>query len=236
MASGVPSDRPPLTRQRILAAAVELADEQGLAGLSMRKLAGHLGFEVMSLYNHVAHKRDLLEGMLDLVAGEVELPVVDGDVADGVGVDDPGGVDGWKAGLRALSIAQHELLKRHRWAGPISTDHFPGPNRWRIFDRTLQLLAAGGVDGHLRDVGYHALTLHIAGFTAQQLAYEFEDDATDEIYARVAREFDASAHPWMAAHVAYHLDPSPQTGERPDTFGFVLDLILDGIERARDAA
>ncbi len=214
------NDRPPLTRQRILATGVELADEHGLAGLSMRKLAGHLGFEVMSLYNHVTHKRDLLEGMLDLVAAEVALP--------------PEGVD-WKTGLRELSVAQRDLLLRHRWAGPISTEHFPGPHRWRIFDRTLALLAAGGIDGELRDVGYHALTMHVAGFSGQQIAYDVDDASTQQLYARVQREFDATEHPWMAEHLAYHRDPTRGPVAHPDTFGFALDLILDGLERARDA-
>jgi AcrR family transcriptional regulator len=212
--------RTPLSRARILAAGVELADAQGLGGLSMRRLAAHLGFEVMSLYNHVASKQDLLEGMLDLVAAEVDLP-------------DPGAVD-WRDGTRALAVAQHGSLLRHRWAGPTSTDHFPGPNRWRIMETTLALLAAGGFDGHLRDLAYHAITLHIGGFTAQQLAYEADGGSTDAMYARVDRELDAAAHPLMADHIRYHRDPGHTPGERPDEFRFVLDLILDGLERQRD--
>jgi len=215
------STRAPLNKDRILHAGVVLADEQGIAGLSMRRLAAHLGFEVMSLYNHVANKRDLLEGMLDLIASEVDLP-------------DPEGVD-WKDGLRRLAVAQHQMLLRHRWAGPISTDHFPGAHRWKILETTLRLLAAGGFDGHLRDLGYHAITLHISGFTAQQIAYDFDDDYIGEMFARVDRELDVEAYPLMADHIRYHRDPDHTPGERPDEFGYVLDLILDGLDRARTA-
>lgn len=213
--------RTPLTRERVLRAGVELADRSGLSGLSMRKLATHLGFEAMSLYNHVASKQDLLEGMLDLVSGEVALP-------------DPGTVH-WKDGLRRIATESHEVLLRHRWAGPISNSHFPGPSRWRTSETILALLVAGGFDGHLRDLGYHAITLHVSGFTAQQIAYDFEASFAQEMVARVEREFPADEHPLMADHIRYHFDPGHTPGERPDEFRFVLDLILDGLERARDA-
>jgi AcrR family transcriptional regulator len=213
--------RTSLSRDRVLHAGVELADRDGLDGLSMRKLAAHLGFEVMSLYNHVANKRDLLEGMLDLVGGEVELP-------------DPCTVD-WKDGLRQVATDTHAMLLRHRWAGPISTYHFPGPNGWRRAETILGLLAAGGFDGHLRDLGYHAVTLHVSGFTAQQIAYDFDDEFDREMLDRVEREFSAAEHPLMADHMRYHFDPDHTPGDRPDEFRFVLDLVLDGLERSRDA-
>lgn len=216
--SSEPVTRTPLTRDRVLRAGVELADTAGLAGLSMRKLAAHLGFEVMSLYNHVANKRDLLEGMLDQVMGEVELP-------------DPASTD-WKQGLREVATASHEILLRHRWAGPISNSHFPGPNRWSISETILAFLEAGGLRGHLRDLGYHAVTLHVSGFTAQQIAYDFDEEFEREMLARVEREFPAGEHPLMADHIRYHTDPDHTPGERPDEFRFVLDLILDGLERA----
>jgi AcrR family transcriptional regulator len=201
---------------------VELADEQGLDGLSMRRLAAALGFEVMSLYNHVANKRDLVEGMLEQIAAEIELP-------DAALVE-------WKQGVRDLAIAQHQMLLRHRWAGPVSATHFPSTNRWRVLEATLQLLAAGGFEGHLRDLAYHAITLHIGGFTEQQIAYDMDDAYYAELHARVEREFSPDEYPLMADHLRYHRDPDHTPGDRPDEFRFVLDLILDGLERARDAA
>ena len=212
-------DRAPLSKARILLAGIALADAQGLNGLSMRRLAASLGFEVMSLYNHVANKNDLLEAMLEEIAAEVELP-------------DPDTVE-WREGIRHLALAQHRMLLRHRWAGPISTIHFPGPNRWRILETTLALLAAGGFDGHLRDLGYHAITLHIGGFTAQQIAYDFDDEYYAALHQRVDREFSPEVYPLMADHLRYHRDPDHTPGERPDEFRFVLDLILDGLELAR---
>ena len=212
-----PPAREPLNRDRVLRAGVELADEFGLAGFSMRRLAAHLGFEVMSLYNHVDNKADLLEGMLDLVAGEVDLP-------------DPARVE-WTDGLRELAIAQHEMLLRHRWAGSTSVEQFPGPNRWRISEVTLELLAAGGLTGHLRDVGYHAITLHIAGFTAQQLAHDFDDDTSLALFDRVDREMKRDEFPMMADHIDYHRAGDRVPGDRPDEFRFVLDLIIEGLQR-----
>jgi len=99
---------------------------------------------------------------------------------------------------------------------------------------TLRLLVVGGFDGHLRDLGYHAITLHIGGFTAQQVAYDFDDDYVGEMFARIDRELDVEAYPLTADHIRYHRDPDHTPGQRPDEFRYVLDLILDGLERARD--
>ena len=99
--------RVPLSRERILQAAVDLADADGIDGLSMRKLAHSLGFEVMSLYNHVANKDDLLAGMVDLVAGQIDRP------AEGAP---------WKQAVRSLSLSAHDVLLTHRWAVPRWSD------------------------------------------------------------------------------------------------------------------
>lgn len=218
MATRPSPERQPLTRDRVLRAGVELADREGLGGLSMRRLAAALDFEVMSLYNHIANKRDLLEGMLEAIAAEVELP-------------DPGRVE-WKAGLRQVAVDQHELLLRHRWAGPISVTHFPGPRRRAAMEVILQLLANGGLEGHLRDVGYHSITLHVDGFTSQVLAYDIGDADAAERAARAGDEFPAETYPRFAEHLRYHFDPDRSPDPRPDEFRFVLDLILDGLERA----
>lgn len=203
----------------MLAAAIELADEHGVAGLSMRKLAAHLGFEAMSLYNHVRNKDDLVEGMLDEVANQVELPSVDVD---------------WKDGIRTIAVAQHDAFLRHPWAAALLPHTFPGPARWAIAEAILELLTAGGLTDHLRDVGFHAITLHIAGFTQQQLAYSFDDDRSDELMERALREVTEDTYPRMLDHIHYHEHVEDIPGERPDEFRFVLDLILDGLDRRRD--
>ncbi|HUP16880.1 MAG TPA: TetR family transcriptional regulator, partial [Acidimicrobiia bacterium] len=100
-----PRARVPLTRERVLRAAMTLADKGGIESLSMRKLGLALGVEAMSLYNHVANKDEILDGIVDLVAGEVEVPATEGD---------------WKAAVRQSAISTHEVLLRHPWACSLS--------------------------------------------------------------------------------------------------------------------
>lgn len=204
----------------MLRAGIELADEHGADWLSMRKLAGHLGYEAMSLYNHVTSKDDLFEGMVDLVVAEVELP--------------PEGVD-WKTGIRQIAVAEHDALLRHPWAAPMLPFRFPGPARWSVAEAQLRLLTEGGFRDHLRDVGFHAITLHIAGFTQQQISYQFSDDFADAMMRRFDHEVPLERYPLMFDHVRYHQEWERIPGERPDEYRFVLDLILDGLERLRDA-
>jgi AcrR family transcriptional regulator len=205
-------ERPPLTRDRIVAAAVELADEHGVAWLSMRKLAAHLGYEVMSLYNHVANKDDLLDGMVDLVAGDMAGPPADAD---------------WKRAARVTALSAHEVLLRHPWVAALWSNRWPGPNRWRHMEDLLRVLAAAGLPDDLADLGFHAITLHISGFTQQQLSYAAQQLSGDEMYARFAAEVTEAEYPHVVDHVRYHLE-----AERThDEFAFVLDLILDGLDR-----
>ena len=215
-----PRGRTALTRERILRAAVEFADEHGVGPLSMRKLAAHLGYEAMSLYNHVRNKEDLFEGMLDLVAAEVELP----------GADVP-----WKTAVRDIAVAHHAAILRHRWSASMLAHHFPGHARWQISESVLECLARGGLVDHLRDVGFHAVTLHIVGFTQQQVAYAYSDVDTEQAMRRALTETSDDRYPLMNDHIRYHRDIDRVPGERPDEFTFVLDLILDGLERLRDA-
>ena len=213
-------DRAPLSRQRILEQAIALADDGGVAAVSMRKVAAALGFEVMSLYNHVSNKNDLLDGMLDEIYGE--LPPVPDDL-------------GWKQGVITLAVETHDLLLRHRWAAPLIPLQFPGPNRFGHAERLLELLTLGGFDDHLRDLGYHAIIIHIAGFTQQQLSYSMPADELEAGMARFHREVGTDRFPLMVDHVRYHEEHRDHSAERPDEFRFVLDLIVDGLERRRDA-
>jgi len=210
------SRREPLARERVLAAAVELADQRGVEAVSMRKLAAHLGYEVMSLYNHVRNKTDLLEAMLDAVYAEVVPP------ATGLG---------WKQAVRVLAIDTHRALLRHPWAAPLIPVQFPGPHRFGHAEALLGLLASGGFDDDLRDLAYHAITLHIAGFTQQQLSYAATMQREDDLMARFEREVTTDHFPLMVDHARYHTERDASADERPDEFEFVLDLILDGIEQ-----
>lgn len=205
--------RKPLNRQRILEAAVAFADAHGVEALTMRKIADDLGFGVMSLYNHVANKEEMLVGMVDVVVGEIRPPAVDGD---------------WKDAMRANAAAAHEVLLRHRWAASEWSRRMPGPERIRYMDSILQVLTEAQLGPEIVYRGYHAVTMHIVGFTLQQIGYEQGLDADLEQLASSFLADLGDEHPYMADHVRAHL---VDHGDR-DEFGFVLDLILDGLERA----
>ena len=206
-----------LTRDRVLDAAIELADAHGVDALSMRKLAKHLGFEVMSLYNHVANKEDLLDAMVDRVAAEIVAP--------------PPGA-GWKPAARAMAISAHEALLRHRWASGLWTTQWPGRHRWLQMESLLAVLAEAGLPDDLADLGFHAITLHVVGFTQQQLSYAMDEQRSREMYERFAREVRADEFPRVVDHVRYHQEVEERDEAPRDEFAFVLDLILDGLERA----
>lgn len=216
------AEREPLDRDRILAAGIDLADEHGVDALSMRKLARHLGYEVMSLYNHVQNKTDLLDGMVDHVAGEIDAPAPD---------------LGWRAAVRQIAVSAHEALLRHPWAASLWSSSWPGPNRWHHMETMLAALAAADFHDDLADLGFHAITLHITGFTQQQITYRDQAAGSggDEMMQRFHAEVDASVYPRIHEHVRYHELRDAGRDEPHDEFGFVLDLILDGLEQTRAA-
>ncbi len=209
------NERTPLSRDRILATAVAMADEHGVDELSMRKLARELGYEVMSLYNHVTNKDDLIDGMVDTIAGEIATP--DDDL-------------GWKAAVRQVAMSAHDALVRHRWAAAIWSQRWPGPNRWRHMDALLRLLGNADLADDLADTGFHAVTMHIQGFTQQQISYSAQVPNETTMFERFRAEVSPEVFPHIVDHVRYHRE----TEQSHDEFGFVLDLILDGLERAAD--
>src|SRR5215831_1341703 len=141
--------RRPLSRERILAAALELVDEQGIDALSMRKLGQSLGYEAMSLYNHVANKDDLLDGILDLVLAEMEPP------------DPAGGLPA----IRASSLSAHEALKRHPWAATMLMSARIRPARINYMESLLACLRGAGFSAETTYTAYHVLDAHIIGFS-----------------------------------------------------------------------
>lgn len=204
--------RIPLSRDRILAAAVEFADEEGVDALSMRKLAASLGFEAMSLYNHIANKNDLTTGMVDWIAGDMARV-------------EPGRP--WKAAVRDMSISGHDVLVEHRWAVPLWTNSMPGPNRLLLMEDLLAAFRIGGFSPRLAHFGFHAVTMHVVGFTLQQLNYADTNSATEDAAAAFVATLDPEQFPYMIEHVEYHM-----LGDEGSDFEFILDLILDGLERA----
>ncbi|MGH2456209.1 MAG: TetR/AcrR family transcriptional regulator C-terminal domain-containing protein [Candidatus Limnocylindria bacterium] len=209
--------RAPLTRDRVLRAAVALADEEGIESLSMRRLAQQLGVEAMSLYYHVANKPDLLEQMLDIVFGEMELP------------SDRGG---WRQAMRASAISAHQVLLRHPWACRLlMSPTGPSPARLRWMNAILGRLRGAGFSAEMTHHAYHALDSHIVGFTLWVLPYlaiaRERPDFAQEFMARTPLD----ELPHLAEHIQVHL--SDRAGDTSE-FDFGLDLVLDGLERSLD--
>ena len=202
--------REPLQRDRIVAAAVQLADTDGVDALTMRNLARRLGYEVMSLYNHVANKDELLSSMVDAVAAEVDDPPYNASPLDAV---------------RALTISTHDVLVRHPWAPSLWLRSLPGPARTRQMDDLLRLFDESGLSPELAHHGFHAVTNHALGYTLQQLGMDMGDDPEARANEFLSGISDVD-HPYMVAHVHQHL-----AGDTSSSFELVLDLILDGLVR-----
>ena len=211
--------RIPLSRERVLSAAITLADEGGIESLSMRKLAEGLGVEAMSLYNHIANKDDLLGGIVEAVTDEIVAP---SDEAD------------WKAAIREMAISAHETLLRHPWASGLWMRTSPGTARLRYGDSLLGALRGAGFSKDLTYHAYHILESHVLGYTVQVLNFrgldtrQFEDAAASFLRGDYAEEF-----PHFTEHALQHMEP-PDDGV--NAFELGIDLILDGLERLRDAA
>jgi AcrR family transcriptional regulator len=207
--------RTQLTRERVLSAAIELADRGGIESLSMRKLAQELGIEAMSLYTHVHSKNDLLNGLADAVISQIPIG--------------PGGPD-WKATLRQMALAARAVMLRHPWAPrAVEAQTAPGPGALRYVNALLGVLREGGFSVAQ---AHHAL--HILGSRALGFSQDLFDDSGDlepEAAAALAAQLGAS-HPYvveMALAVIHDgaLGPCDDGAE----FEFVLDFILDGLAR-----
>ena len=204
--------RAPLTRERVLRAAVALADEAGIDSLTMRGLGQALGVEAMSLYNHVSNKDDLLDGMVDVVVGDIVVP--------------PSGTD-WRSAMRARCISAHETLLAHPWAALQITSRLTiGPGMIRYLDATLGRLREGGftIDGALD--AWNALDSHLYGFTLQELNLPFAVEESPSVSASVLPQIPAEEYPYVVEVLGHVMSQ----GRRED-FEFGLDLILDGLER-----
>jgi AcrR family transcriptional regulator len=204
--------RRPLSRKRVLSAAVELADRSGIEALTMRRLGQQLGVEAMSLYKHVANKDDVLDGIVDLVVGDIEVP--------------PTGTP-WRPAMRARAVSAHAVLLAHPWAALQIMSRFSiGPGMTRYLDATFGRLREGGftVEGALD--AWHTLDSHIYGFTLQELGLPFEADQAAQVSADVLGTLSAEEFPHVVeviSHVMAH--------GRVEDFEFGLDLVLDGLER-----
>jgi AcrR family transcriptional regulator len=213
-----PQPRQPLSRRRVLGAAVALADQGGVDALSMRRLAQELGVVPMALYKHVANKDELLDGMVDVVVGEIDPPARGAD---------------WKTAIRQRVLSARRALLRHRWASRvIESRTSPTPAVLEYMDSMIGLFRTGGFSIDLTHHAMHAMGSRLLGFS-QEL---FDDTAgTDpETEAAMLRQF-AGPYPHITELVTpITHDDASVVGQGCDDqfeFEFALDLMLDGLER-----
>lgn len=220
----------PLSKERVSNAAVALAARDGIESLTMRKLADELGAGAMSLYHYFPNKDELLDGMVDIVFGEIELPTTDVE---------------WKTALRRRAISTREVLNRHRWAvGLMESRVTPGPASLRLHDAVLGCLREAGFSIELTIQAYSVQDAYIYGFALQEATVPFESAegaaarAEEQVreFAQLADERQmgslADEFPYLAEVVAGHV---AKVGyDFAAAFEYGLDLILDALERRRD--
>jgi AcrR family transcriptional regulator len=212
--------RVPLARARILGAAMELADEGGLEGLSMRRLGQALGVDPMALYRHVRDKDDLLDGLRDAVLGEI--PVVEPD-------------PDWRAAIRRQILGARDVMRRHGWAPRLLEDRAQGPSIIAYVDVILGIFHAGGLSTALSHHALHVLGSRVVGFTQDLFEDAGDPEADPEASAAFARSI-AAIHP-NVARLAVAVSHEGGLGgcDSDEEFLFGLDLLLDGLERLRAA-
>ena len=213
--------RIPMSRERVLEAAIALADAGGIESLTMRRLAQELGVEAMTLYYYVANKDEILNGIADLIVGEIELP--------------PSGAD-WKAAIRKTAISAHQVLLRHPWAANLvlSASGF-SQARMQYMNALLGCLREAGFSPEMTDLAYHALESHIMGFTLWVVGMNLgSDEDVAALASDFLREFPRDELPHLAEHIEQHMKPRDPDDE--GAFAFGLDLLLDGLERLRAAS
>ena len=211
--------RAPLNRERVLRAAIALADENGIESLTMRELGLRLGVEAMSLYNHVANKDEILDGMVDLVVSEIDLP------SDTVG---------WKEAMRRRAISAQSVFFRHPWAsGLIDSRESSGPARLRYFDWVLGTLRRAGFPLELTARAFSVLDSYIYGFGRQQLNMSAGSGAEPEETAEAfLRAVPADEYPYLRQMIVEHAMKSGYDDTADFEFG--LDLVLDGLQGLLD--
>jgi AcrR family transcriptional regulator len=228
-ADPTPEPRIPLSRERVLRAAVQIADERGIASLTMRRLAEALGSEAMSLYYHVANKDDLLNGVVELIVTEIN-EVVDRIELPAEGAD-------WKKAVRQRILSAREVLLRHPWVPRVlATRTRMGMAVVVYHDRLVGLMRSGGFSYDLAHHALHALGSRALGFTQELFDPNgTPSDDSDDMMARMGEQVPNLVG--MLSEIA-HDDPDTTLGWCDDQteFEFALDIILDGLDRLRGPA
>jgi AcrR family transcriptional regulator len=222
--------REPLSRERVLRAAMDLADRNELDTLSMRNLAAVLGVEAMSIYYYFKSKDDLLSGMKDLVMMEIELP--------------EGRPDQWRASLRTTAMSHYDALRRHKWvngvrpsSGTIQKTATEGtsPGTIRYMESMLRRLRRAGFSPRMTHHAYHILESHVVGFSMWVAGIEAvlpKGNELAELARLVMARVPMSEYPYFHEHLEQHTGRLTKGDKSPFELG--LDLILDGLDQLRD--
>jgi AcrR family transcriptional regulator len=226
-----PEPRIPLSRERVMRAAITVADRGGIESLTMRRLAEELGAEAMSLYYHVANKGEVLNGVVEAIAHEIN------DVVDAI--EAPSAGPQWKSAARQRILAAREVFLRHPWALRIVEGRTnSSPAVLLYHDRLIGIMRDGGFSYDLIHHSLHALGSRALGFTQELFDPATDDGQADRSPEDIAAMVDSLPHlVGMLAEVA-HDDPGSTLGWCDDQteFEFGLDVILDGLERMRVSA
>jgi len=207
--------RTPLSSERILDAAVVIADQRGVAAVTMREVASVLGFEAMSLYNHVANKESLLDGMVDLVIEQIDLPE---------------GLSDWREAMRRRAVSAREVFERHPWLPPLlDSRQSSGPARLHYYDWVLGTLIEAGFTLDGAASAFSVLDSYIYGFGIQASNLSGSGDMTPEEMTEAFRAaIPAERYPYLNRMTLH----SMEVGYDPAAdFSFGLALVLDGLER-----
>ena len=198
---------------------MKLADEGGIKAVSMRKIAQELGVEAMSLYNHVASKDEIIDRIVDLVATEIDLA--------------PTG-DDWKEAMRRRVISAHDVLLQHPLGlQPVDVEPDVRRGAHALRGRRAARLSGRRLPEELTYHAFHVIQSHIMGFTMYVASFDFDVEELDQLAADFLETFPADEYPDLAVHIRQHAEPGD---EQEGTFEFGLELVLDGLERLRDAA
>ena len=211
--------RTALSRERVLRASLAVADELGTETPTMRRLAEVLGVAPMALYRHVANKEDLIDGLVDIVFGEIDLPPIG---------------TGWKTAMRRRAVSARAVLSRHPWAIELmETRSNPGGATLRHHDAVLGSLRQAGFSVAMAAHAYSLLDSYIYGFALEQKNLPFDASNVAEMAETMLKQFPVDLYPYLAEITFEHImKPGYDYG---DEFKFGLDLILDGLEKVRDA-
>jgi AcrR family transcriptional regulator len=211
--SGPAQERAPLSRDRVLRAAVAIADAGGIGALTIRSLAQELGVKPMSVYHHVANKDEILDGIVDLVFSEIELPVAGGD---------------WRTEMRRRADSARHVLRRHSWAiGLMESRTSPGPATLLHHDAIIGTLRKAGFSIELTAHAYALIDSYVYGFALQEAGLPFERDSVADLAEPMMRQFPEGAYPHLVELTTeYILQPGYDFG---DEFEFGLNLIVDGL-------